>query len=66
MIEIFVNDQSQPLPNGATLAELIEQSAASLSTVAAVNGSFVPLSRHGLLVLQAGDRVELLAPMEGG
>ncbi|MCK9469152.1 MAG: sulfur carrier protein ThiS [Porticoccaceae bacterium] len=66
MIEIFVNDQNQQLRQGATLAELIAQCATSPSTVAAINGTFVPRSRHADHPLQNGDRVELLAPMEGG
>ncbi|MCK9563148.1 MAG: sulfur carrier protein ThiS [Bacteroidales bacterium] len=66
MIEIFINDHNQPLPEGATLAELIAQFATDVGTVAAVNGTFVPRSHHASHLLQSGDRVELLAPMEGG
>jgi sulfur carrier protein len=66
MIEIVVNDQTQLLTEGTTLAQLIEQLTPASGTVAAVNETFVPRSRRAGHVLQARDRVELLAPMEGG
>lgn len=66
MIEITVNDRVHELPPGATLAALIATLATDSATVAAVNEIFVPRSRHAQHVLQPGDRVELLAPMEGG
>lgn len=66
MIEITVNDRTQQLAPGTTLAVLIETAVADPATVAAVNEVFVPRSRYSEHVLQTGDRVELLAPMEGG
>jgi len=66
MIEIFVNDQGHRLPAGTTVAELITRIAPHPDIVAAVNGTFVPRSRHAGQHLQTGDRVELLSPMEGG
>lgn len=66
MIQITVNDQPHELAPETSLARLIERLADNVDTVAAVNEHFVPRSRHGEYLLQAGDRVELLAPMEGG
>jgi sulfur carrier protein len=48
------------------VADLLRQLAADEAVVVAVNEQFVPRNLHREQLLQAGDRVELLAPMEGG
>lgn len=66
MIEISVNGENLSLEKGTSLAGLLERFAAQKGTVVAVNETFVPRSEHGHHRLSPGDRVELLAPMEGG
>ncbi len=66
MIDVYINDERHALPEGTTLAEVVAQFATAVATVAAVNETFVPRGSHASRVLAAGDRVELLAPMEGG
>ena len=65
-IIVTINGGNQTLPPHTTLAQVIERFAAGPDVVVAVNDCFVPRSHHGAHRLDAGDRVELLAPMEGG
>ncbi|HEX2529649.1 MAG TPA: sulfur carrier protein ThiS [Geminicoccus sp.] len=49
------------------LADLLEQLGYGNIVVAtAVNGSFVPVPRRNETSLEEGDKVEILAPMQGG
>ncbi|MGH8207119.1 MAG: sulfur carrier protein ThiS [Steroidobacteraceae bacterium] len=51
----------------ASLAALLERLGFGAMTVAtAVNGEFVPHTARAQRVVHAGDRVEVLAPMQGG
>lgn len=62
---IFVNDESQPLAR--SLSELLERMGLNDAVVAtAVNGRFVGLADRRTMLLTLGDRVEILAPMQGG
>ncbi|MCE0491128.1 sulfur carrier protein ThiS [Pantoea sp. Mb-10] len=50
-----------------TLAELLIEQQIDLNAVAsAINGDFVPKSQYAERQLQAGDRLEVLSPMQGG
>lgn len=50
-----------------TLAEVLaELGFAGGALATAVNGHFVPATRRAETVLNEGDRVEVLAPMQGG
>ncbi len=64
-MKIELNGEVVECPDAATLADLVKRHG-SRDTVAAINEAFVPRSQYGERVLRAGDRVELLAPMEGG
>lgn len=51
----------------ATLAALLDEAGFGEATVAtAVNGDFVPAGLRAAHTLSDGDRVEVLAPMQGG
>lgn len=53
--------------NAVTLAELLDEQGFGGSKVAtAVNGTFVPGAVRGDHKLDAGDQIEVLAPMQGG
>lgn len=50
-----------------TLAEVLEAEGLGDAKVAtAVNGVFVPAAARAATALQAGDAVEIVAPMQGG
>lgn len=50
-----------------TLAEALEELGFGAAKVAtAVNGTFVPASMRQSHTLNAGDQIEVLAPMQGG
>ncbi|MEY8829145.1 sulfur carrier protein ThiS [Sedimentitalea sp. XS_ASV28] len=52
---------------GTTLADLLEAEGFGGAKVAtAVNGEFVPASLRAGHALTEGDRIEVLAPMQGG
>jgi len=53
--------------NGDTLEAAIEELGYGDAIVAtALNGQFVPVPKRSETVLQPGDSVEVLAPMQGG
>ena len=52
---------------GQTLADIVDEMGLADAKVAtAVNEDFVPASARADTVLSEGDRVELVAPMQGG
>jgi len=52
---------------GKTLAEaLSELGYAGRIVATAVNGDFVPARRRAEVALNEGDRIEVVAPMQGG
>lgn len=66
MIEITINGDIHSIQAETCLADIIAHFAPTEATVAAVNEVFVPRSRHSAHILENGDCVELLTPMEGG
>lgn len=64
-MNLTVNGQAHaPAPD---LAALIEQLGLAGTPVAtALNGRFVPATARAATPLAEGDRVEVLAPMQGG
>lgn len=50
----------------ATIAELIRESGFVGRVATARNGDFLPESLRAATPLQEGDRIEILAPMQGG
>ena len=65
-IEILLNNQATPLPEGATVAQALAQLQPRPPFAVAINTQFVPKSRYDSLVLQAGDKMEVIAPVTGG
>ncbi len=63
---LTVNGETQTV-EAETLADLVERLGFADAVVAtALNGSFVTASARGQAPLNQGDRVEILAPMQGG
>lgn len=65
-IDVLINQQPHRLSAGATLADAVERIGIRPPYAAAVNLQFVPRARHAEPRLQAGDRIELVAPITGG
>ncbi|HBM50680.1 sulfur carrier protein ThiS [Marinobacter sp. UBA3607] len=66
-MQVKVNGEAVELPNGATIAALIEQLALSGKRVAVeVNEDIVPRSQHPDFSLSEGDRVEVVHAIGGG
>ena len=64
---IFVNDQPLSLIASCTLQEMLEQKNKSTAHIAvAINQQFIPQIRFSSTILQEGDRIDLITPMQGG
>ncbi|MBH0057818.1 sulfur carrier protein ThiS [Pseudoalteromonas sp. SWXJZ94C] len=52
--------------NSKALVEVLQSFGAVAPFAVAVNGEFIPQSQHGNYVLNKGDNIELLSPIQGG
>ena len=65
-MNILVNNESRNVA-GPSLADALDELGYAGAVIAtAVNGDFAPVRSRPMLMLQEGDRLELLAPMRGG
>ena len=65
--KIRLNGADHPLPEGCTIAALLDAAGFGGRRVAVeVNGDIVPRSRHGAHRLHDGDRVEIVQALGGG
>ena len=48
------------------LSQILHEMGASAPYAVAVNGEFVPQSSHSDFVINEGDCIELLSPIQGG
>jgi sulfur carrier protein len=66
-MKIIVNGDAREVPATASLAGALEQLGFGGAVVAtALNGEFVASAARGAVTLSEGDRIEVLAPMQGG
>ncbi len=66
-IEITVNSEARAVPEGSTLLVLLEALGLDPKVVAAqINDAIVPRNTHAGVVLQAGDKVDLVRFVGGG
>ena len=66
-MEVFVNGEGRQLPEGMTVAQLLEEMALADKRLAVeVNLEIVPRSHHVRHELHAGDRVEIVHAIGGG
>ena len=66
-MKIIVNGDAHEVPAPASLAGALDQLGFGGAVVAtALNGEFVASAARGTITLSEGDRVEVLAPMQGG
>ena len=65
-MRLVVNGKSQELP-AATLADALQSlNFAEAKVATALNGEFVPARARQATTLKDGDRIEILAPRQGG
>ncbi|TKZ22300.1 sulfur carrier protein ThiS [Shimia litoralis] len=65
-MKIFVNAQQHDIMGQTLAVALTELGLDSPAIATALNGSFVPRQNRETTSLAAGDRLEVLAPMQGG
>ncbi|TWH76103.1 sulfur carrier protein ThiS [Azomonas agilis] len=66
-MQIQLNGEPYALPDGQTLADLIEQMALTGRRIAVeLNQDIVPRSQHARTPLKDGDRVEVVQAIGGG
>ena len=65
-MKLVVNGELQELP-AATLADALQSlDLAEAKVATALNGEFVPARARGSTPVKDGDRIEILAPRQGG
>ncbi len=65
--EVLINDTTVSLPESATVNDGLKAMGFDCEEVAvACNGDFVPRSEWSLQPLRAGDRLDVVAPVQGG
>lgn len=65
-MDIVLNGQPQSTTAPSLELLLQELKVHEVSVATAVNGEFVPRARRESVLLQDGDAVEIVAPMQGG
>ena len=64
-MKITINGNSQPI-QANNLEDLLLELKYQGKLATALNENFIPLSERKKTILKDGDRVEIVAPMEGG
>lgn len=65
-MQITVNAKPREVSGGTLGDALLELGFTSPAIATAINGQFVPKAERGTVCLSDGDRLEVLAPMQGG
>ncbi len=66
-MQIIVNGESQTIPDGATVADLVDQLQLTPARVAVeLNAELVRRATYAGVVLNAGDQVEIVTLVGGG
>ncbi len=67
MIEISVNGEIKEVEEGLNIHQLIETlDYRTKGFAVAVNTTFVPIVKYDEVSIEDGDRVDILAPVQGG
>ena len=67
MIVLNVNGETKELPQALTVTQALRHWGYGGDNIAvAINGEFVPRSTYDQHALQAKDRIEIVAPIQGG
>lgn len=65
-MKIYINDEVFELPESANIEQVIAHFNATPPFALALNSQFVAQQDYAALVLKAGDRVDILGPIQGG
>ncbi len=67
MIKVSVNGEIKELPEGLNIAQMIKALAYQTKGFAvAVNTTFVPIAAYENTIIKEGDKIDILAPVQGG
>jgi sulfur carrier protein len=67
VIKVIFNDETISLDENQSLAELlVSRGYSDLHFAVAINRCFVPRINHRNTILQEGDVIEMISPMQGG
>ena len=67
MIHIYLNDEIHHIDSTQSLQDfLINNKQAASHFAVAINNKLVPRTSYGVTTLQAGDRIDMIVPMQGG
>lgn len=67
MMNIWLNDEPRDLEERTTLLHALQQWGYACERIAvAVNGEFVPRGAYAQTLLQSRDRLDVVAPVQGG
>ena len=67
MIKVSVNGQIQSIDLNITLKQLlINLNYTTNSFAVAINTTFVPLDKYNITIINDGDTIDILAPVQGG
>lgn len=65
-MKIYVNGVQTLVESNALEVVLVKLGYQGVTVATAINGDFVPLSQRKNSNIQEGDKLEILAPMQGG
>jgi len=66
-MNIILNGETTTITDQATVTQMLaDKGYANMLVAVAINGSFVPKSQHNDTKINADDRVDIVAPMQGG
>jgi sulfur carrier protein len=65
-ITVWLNGEERQLAGACRLDQAIAQWSPAGGFAVAVNEQFVPRGGYAEIALKAGDRIEILVPMQGG
>jgi sulfur carrier protein len=67
MIRISVNGEIKEVEEGLTITELIKALSYTKEGFAvAINMTFVPIKSYDTTTIKEGDKIDILAPVQGG
>jgi len=67
MIKVSVNGEVKELENGLNISQMIEALEYKVKGFAvAVNTTFVPIAHYAETIIKEGDKIDILAPVQGG
>ena len=67
MIKVSVNGEIKELEEGLNISQMIEALEYKIKGFAvAINTTFVPIANYEKTLIQSGDTIDILAPVQGG